>query len=204
MSFFCVNFCGATTAGADSPIFLCPSISYRVLRPYVFLSRSFYLCVCLSVYIYPSPITCLAVCSFAIDDHKFMMVDVGGQRNERKKWIHCFESVTAVIFVVAVSEYDQVLFEDQTTNRMMEALNLFDEVRNGCLSLYMSADILFEVSLLFSLSLVSLVLSFFLSLLFSFSPCLSVCLSSFSWRCVFICRFSCVFLLRDLHRSFVL
>lgn len=39
------------------------------------------------------------------------MVDVGGQRSERKKWIHCFENVTSVIFLAALSEYDQVLFE---------------------------------------------------------------------------------------------
>eukprot|EP01083_Nonionella_stella_P156166 505329_1 len=31
----------------------------------------------------------------------------GGQRNERKKLIHCFGNVTAVIFVAAISEYDQ-------------------------------------------------------------------------------------------------
>ena len=36
------------------------------------------------------------------------MFDVGGQRSERKKWIHCFEDVTAIIFCVAMSEYDQV------------------------------------------------------------------------------------------------
>ena len=40
------------------------------------------------------------------------MVDVGGQRSERKKWIHCFEGVTAIIFCVALSEYDLVLAED--------------------------------------------------------------------------------------------
>jgi hypothetical protein len=40
---------------------------------------------------------------------------VGGQRSERKKWIHCFEDVTAIIFCVAMSEYDQVLHEDETT-----------------------------------------------------------------------------------------
>lgn len=39
------------------------------------------------------------------------MVDVGGQRSERRKWIHCFESVTSIIFLVALSEYDQVLAE---------------------------------------------------------------------------------------------
>lgn len=40
---------------------------------------------------------------------------MGGQRSERKKWIHCFEDVTAIIFCVAMSEYDQVLHEDETT-----------------------------------------------------------------------------------------
>ena len=40
------------------------------------------------------------------------MLDVGGQRSERKKWIHCFEGVTAIIFCVALSEYDLVLAED--------------------------------------------------------------------------------------------
>lgn len=39
------------------------------------------------------------------------MVDVGGQRSERRKWIHCFENVTSIMFLVALSEYDQVLAE---------------------------------------------------------------------------------------------
>lgn len=43
----------------------------------------------------------------------YRMVDVGGQRSERKKWIHCFEGVTAIIFCVAMSEYDLVLAEDE-------------------------------------------------------------------------------------------
>ena len=46
--------------------------------------------------------------NFVIKDQKYTMFDVGGQRNERRKWIHCFDNVTAVIFVTAVSEYDQV------------------------------------------------------------------------------------------------
>lgn len=56
---------------------------------------------------------------YKIDGTMFEMYDVGGQRNERKKWIHCFEGVTAVIFVAAISEYDQKLFEDASTNRMV-------------------------------------------------------------------------------------
>lgn len=42
------------------------------------------------------------------------MFDVGGQRSERKKWIHCFENVTSIIFCVALSEYDQVLLEESS------------------------------------------------------------------------------------------
>lgn len=103
-----------------------------------------------------------------IDGNQFKMLDVGGQRNERKKWIHwcalrpgfefftahsctqdltflahsrvslcvcvsvcSFEGVTAVIFVAAISEYDQLCYEDDKTNRMVEALNLFDEISNS-------------------------------------------------------------------------
>jgi hypothetical protein len=49
------------------------------------------------------------------------MFDVGGQRSERKKWIHCFENVTAIIFLVAISEYDQVLIEDETVVRFCKS-----------------------------------------------------------------------------------
>lgn len=41
------------------------------------------------------------------------MFDVGGQRSERKKWIHCFENVTAVLFLVSLAGYDQCLVEDK-------------------------------------------------------------------------------------------
>jgi hypothetical protein len=54
------------------------------------------------------------------------MVDVGGQRTERRKWIHCFEHVTSILFLVALSEYDQVLAESkEKVNRMEESRALF-------------------------------------------------------------------------------
>ncbi|KAI9314906.1 guanine nucleotide binding protein, alpha subunit [Dichotomocladium elegans] len=59
------------------------------------------------------------------------MFDVGGQRSERKKWIHCFEAVTSIIFCVALSEYDQVLQEQTKQNRMVESLVLFESVINS-------------------------------------------------------------------------
>jgi guanine nucleotide-binding protein G(i) subunit alpha len=60
----------------------------------------------------------------------FSIVDVGGQRSERRKWIHCFEAVTAIIFFASLSEYDQKLSEEETTNRMSEALKLFKDIAN--------------------------------------------------------------------------
>ncbi|CAG06969.1 unnamed protein product [Tetraodon nigroviridis] len=81
------------------------------------------------------------------------MFDVGGQRSERKKWIHCFEGVTAIIFCVALSAYDLVLAEDEemnvleqqvqtswaageilasaSNNRMHESMKLFDSICNN-------------------------------------------------------------------------
>ncbi|XP_015384523.1 guanine nucleotide-binding protein alpha-1 subunit isoform X1 [Citrus sinensis] len=68
-----------------------------------------------------------------VGEHKksgevYRLFDVGGQRNERRKWIHLFEGVSAVIFCAAISEYDQTLFEDEQKNRMMETKELFDWV----------------------------------------------------------------------------
>ncbi|KAI1730196.1 g-protein alpha subunit domain-containing protein [Ditylenchus destructor] len=69
--------------------------------------------------------------TFVIKGVQFRVFDVGGQRSERKKWIHCFEDVNAIIFVAAISEYDEVLFEDETTNRMIESMRLFESICNS-------------------------------------------------------------------------
>jgi guanine nucleotide-binding protein G(i) subunit alpha len=66
-----------------------------------------------------------------INSNSVSMFDVGGQRSERKKWIHCFEAVTSIIFCVALSEYDQVLLEESKQNRMLESLILFESVINS-------------------------------------------------------------------------
>jgi len=68
---------------------------------------------------------------FQFDNIGFKVVDVGGQRSERRKWIHCFDCVTCVIFCASLNGYDQVLREDRTQNRMHEAILLFDEVANS-------------------------------------------------------------------------
>ena len=73
----------------------------------------------------------------------FELIDVGGQRTERRKWIHCFEDVTAgslvenilcnflanffssVLFIISLSDYNQTLYEDENTNRMQESEKVF-------------------------------------------------------------------------------
>lgn len=59
------------------------------------------------------------------------MVDVGGQRSERKRWFECFDSVTSILFLVSSSEFDQVLMEDRQTNRLTESLNIFETIVNN-------------------------------------------------------------------------
>jgi len=68
---------------------------------------------------------------FKIKATNFSMFDVGGQRNERRKWIHCFDHVQALVFVAALSEFDQVLYEDETQNRLDEAIDLFAQIVNS-------------------------------------------------------------------------
>jgi hypothetical protein len=52
------------------------------------------------------------------------MFDVGGQRSERKKWIHCFENVNCLLFLVAISGYDQCLVEDKDGVRFWTIITL--------------------------------------------------------------------------------
>jgi len=59
------------------------------------------------------------------------MFDVGGQRDERRKWIQCFNDVTAIIFVTACSSYNMVLREDASQNRLKESLELFKSIWNN-------------------------------------------------------------------------
>jgi len=68
---------------------------------------------------------------FRVDKVKFHMFDVGGQRDERRKWIQCFNDVTAIIFVAASSSFNMVLREDNTQNRLRESLDLFRSIWNN-------------------------------------------------------------------------
>ncbi|KAI9305370.1 putative guanine nucleotide-binding protein alpha-1 subunit [Cunninghamella echinulata] len=86
---------------------------------------------------------------FKYENRNYILVDVGGQRSERKKWIHCFENVTAVIFMVAISEYNQVLFEDASINRLKESIDLFASICNTPWFTHTSFILLFNKTDLF-------------------------------------------------------
>ncbi|RVX67538.1 hypothetical protein B0A52_08891 [Exophiala mesophila] len=68
---------------------------------------------------------------FELREMTFRMMDVGGQRSERKKWIHCFDGVQCLLFMASLSGYDQCLVEDVNANQMHEALMLFESLVNG-------------------------------------------------------------------------
>jgi len=67
---------------------------------------------------------------FVFDKMIFKVVDVGGQRSERRKWIHCFSCVTSVLFCASLIGYCQRLRECNVS-RMDEAVALFAEVSSS-------------------------------------------------------------------------
>jgi GTPase SAR1 family protein len=66
--------------------------------------------------------------TFNKEKRVFHLYDVAGQRGARRKWMHYFDDCTSVVFVVGTSEFNQVIAEDQTTNRLVESLQLFDTI----------------------------------------------------------------------------
>ncbi|NXH68831.1 GNA14 protein, partial [Hydrobates tethys] len=102
------------------------------------------------------PTTGIIEYPFDLENIIFRMVDVGGQRSERRKWIHCFESVTSIIFLVALSEYDQVLAECNNENRMEESKALFKTIitypwfLNSSVILFLNKKDLLEEKIMYS------------------------------------------------------
>jgi len=68
---------------------------------------------------------------FELEGSMFHVFDVGGQKSERRKWIHCFESVTAIIFVSSLACYDKMMYEEEAGNQMTDSLDLFGEICNN-------------------------------------------------------------------------
>lgn len=75
----------------------------------------------------------------------FAVFDVGGQRSLRNAWAPYFDtSIEAIIFVTSLAGYDQVLKEDETINRMADAIELFKYLINNKLLKKINFIILFN------------------------------------------------------------
>lgn len=97
--------------------------------------------------------TGVIVTEFPVDGYNFSVVDVGGQRSERRKWINCFDGVRAIFWVSNLAGYDKVLFEDKSINRMHEDLDLFKETlktpafKDTPIFLFFNKKDLFDISI---------------------------------------------------------
>jgi hypothetical protein len=68
-----------------------------------------------------------------VDGLEAEMVSIGGRRSERRKWAGragatVFECVSAILFVVSLSDIDEALVEDRSVNRLHESLSVFHEL----------------------------------------------------------------------------
>lgn len=64
---------------------------------------------------------------FDIGNFIFGIVDVGGQKSERRKWIHCFENVTSIIFLAALSEYNLTIPLEEVSQDLRASLRHSDQ-----------------------------------------------------------------------------
>jgi len=83
-------------------------------------------------------------------ERELLVVDVGGQKSERRKWIHCFQDVTSILFLISLSGYDQCLFEDHEVNQMEDALTIWESIcssqwfKDTSIILFLNKDDLFR------------------------------------------------------------
>ncbi|TDL22342.1 guanine nucleotide-binding protein alpha-2 subunit [Rickenella mellea] len=93
---------------------------------------------------------------FNLRNHEMLMVDVGGQKSERRKWIHCFQDVTSILFLVSLSGYDQCLVEDKDANQMQDAMTIWDSICHSqwfnktSIILFLNKDDIFRKKILHS------------------------------------------------------
>ncbi|XP_042576883.1 guanine nucleotide-binding protein G(o) subunit alpha-like [Cyprinus carpio] len=93
---------------------------------------------------------------FRVNNSLYRLYDVGGHCSERKKWYSYFDNVQAVLFMVALSGYDQNLNENHSKNRLHESLEYFKSTcntvffRGASLVLFMNKIDLFAEKILYS------------------------------------------------------
>ncbi|CAE6425643.1 unnamed protein product [Rhizoctonia solani] len=59
---------------------------------------------------------------------EWKIYDVGGTRRQRAKWAPFFDDMDALVVMVPVSAFDQVLAEDPTVNRLRDSFEMWGEL----------------------------------------------------------------------------
>lgn len=65
---------------------------------------------------------------YEVEDCLFSVVDVGGLHGNRQSWIFRMDDVSALLYVVDISAYDIMMWEDSNTNRMRDSLEAFGKL----------------------------------------------------------------------------
>jgi len=60
--------------------------------------------------------------------NRLSVYDFGGSRSQRLKWAAFFDNVDLMIYIFAISAYDQNLLEDPSVNRLKDAEQLFKQL----------------------------------------------------------------------------
>jgi signal recognition particle receptor subunit beta len=68
---------------------------------------------------------------FQIDGNAFHFYDVSGLKHRRRQWTQYFMDVTTILFIVSLAGYDQVMAEDEKTNRLTDSIVLFGQIVNN-------------------------------------------------------------------------
>ncbi|EYC23979.1 hypothetical protein Y032_0014g2251 [Ancylostoma ceylanicum] len=67
---------------------------------------------------------------FSVENRVFQLFDIGGQRIDRRKWATMYDGIDAILFCIAVSEYNQTMIEDPEANRLQDSLTLLEKISN--------------------------------------------------------------------------
>ena len=62
------------------------------------------------------------------NNREIRFIDLNGLHSQWRKWTHCFQDITAVVFVISLSCYDEILYlENQVVNAMVHQLEMFTD-----------------------------------------------------------------------------
>lgn len=73
----------------------------------------------------------IQVFKYSENDVTFQINDVGGQKSERKKWRNIMQNIDILIYVISLTDYEEALYEDSSSNSMVVSKQVFESVINN-------------------------------------------------------------------------